>query len=199
MERICLVPARALGDARLKDRHLLALLSLSAGGDPDPKTVTELEAWGYVRREGTTARVLLDPPAAPDAQPALFPLPAPEPKQRGWASLPDNTKAAITRVLDHWAERFGMRTTGGGRHTPKRRSCVHARLENFSEADLIAALNAAHQDPFILEHPQYWDITSLLRNDERVERRLAQARNPKADRKHREAAATDAPITVERL
>jgi hypothetical protein len=82
----------------------------------------------------------------------------------------------VERVFQHWMERTGR--AASVRLTPKRRQVVRTRLKTFSADDLCRAIDGAAGSEFHMSKPEYADLTSLFRNNERVEQHMERAAKP---------------------
>lgn len=82
-----------------------------------------------------------------------------------------STAGAIERVYDHWRSARGKTRATYDRMSPTRRQKIATRLREFSEADLIAAIDAVAADPWHERH-LHDDLTVIFRSHEQVERFL---------------------------
>lgn len=79
--------------------------------------------------------------------------------------------ASVKRVYDHWRQARGKTRSNYQTISPARRQKIQARLREFSEADLLAAIDAVARDPWP-DRGLHDDLTVIFRSREQVERFL---------------------------
>jgi hypothetical protein len=79
--------------------------------------------------------------------------------------------AAVKRIYEHWRKARGKSRASYEKISPARRQKIQARLKEFSEDELIAAIDAVARDPWP-DRAIHDDLTVIFRGREHVERFL---------------------------
>lgn len=82
--------------------------------------------------------------------------------------------APINRVYDHWREARGKTRSSYDKISPARKQKIQARLKEFTEEDLIQAIDNVAKDPWP-DRKSHDDILVIFRSREQVERFLEMA------------------------
>jgi hypothetical protein len=92
----------------------------------------------------------------------------------------------VQRIYDHWRSQRGKTRSNYERMSPARRQKIQARLKEFSEDELIAAIDAIASDPWP-DRSLHDDLTVVFRSREQVERFL-EMRSERSSAKERAEA-----------
>lgn len=131
----------------------------------------------YVFPPSRTVRPPLSQPATPPSRTVRPPEPEVEPEVEPKPSLvADATSGTVQRIYDHWRTARDKTRSSYDQISASRRQKIVSRLREFSEHELIAAIDAVASDPWP-DRSRHDDLTVIFRSREQVDRFLEMAQN----------------------